>query len=144
MAGTHCSDDDLLDRLYGLGREDGHLEACQDCRQRWLELQESRRTAIEDPAVPVEWMAAQRRQIWQRIERPKQVWWRQSLAPVAMALTFAIAVLLQSPAPQPQPTIAQSNQVISDAALFEDVFQQVQRTSPESLAPVQRLFEENQ
>ena len=45
---------------------------------------------------------------------------------------------------QPQPTVAQSRQNVSDSALFEDVFQQVEQTQPDSLAPVQALFEERQ
>jgi hypothetical protein len=142
MENTHWSDDDLLDRLYGVGRDnEDHLITCQDCRHRWIDLQESRKASLESPVLPVDLMASQRQAIWNRIERPTVSWWRQPLAPAAMALTLAMAVWLQMPAPSPQPTVAQS---IPDSALFEDVFQQVERTAPESLAPVQALFEERQ
>lgn len=144
MANTHWSDDDLLDRLYGVGREDDHLNTCRDCRQRWIELQESRRSSLQSPELPVEWMAEQRQAIWNRIEGKAVNWWRQPLAPAAMALMLAMSVWLQLPSPSPQPSVAQSKQTVSDNALFEEVFQTVEQTQPDSLAPVQALFEERQ
>ena len=144
MANTHWSDDELLDRLYGVGREDDHLNHCGDCRQRWMELEETRRNSLGVPELPAQFLTEQRQRIWKRIDSPSVNWWRQPLAPAAMALMLAMSVWLQFPSPAPQPTVAQSRQNVSDSMLFEEVFQQVEQTQPDSLAPVQALFEERQ
>src|ERR1035438_2145319 len=82
----HLSDDQLLDRLYGLGEGAGesagressskaaHLRECQECSSRFEALERRRSEVVaassaNDAAVPNEFLLAQRRAIYARLDR---------------------------------------------------------------------------
>ena len=132
----HLSDDQLLDRLYGLAEHDPHLEACGECARRWSELRQRRATMAAPEEVSFDVLAAQRRKIYARLgERPRgQMKW---VPAVAAAGLLAIGALLYSPeAPlHPEP---------ADAQLFSEVYSMEQSTEPRAAAPIHSLFEDNQ
>jgi hypothetical protein len=143
MGHTHLSDDDLIDRLYGFGRADAwdKQDGCRECEERWRRVKERRQRVIEAPEVSPFVLALERREILDRIEgRTAPGVRRRILAPVAVAAMIAVSVGLEMPAPKPEPTIARAQQM-SDQALFEQVFTDVTRTEPQSLAAVRSLFE---
>ena len=147
----HLSEDGLLDAVYGIaGNEaDAHLHGCADCTQRLHEWHEKRAASAANVEIPGEFLAAQRRKIYERIERPsrKRWLWAPGLA-AACALAVGVFVyhpvlqpLVQYPAAQQQ---AGQRAEISDAQLFGDIYSMEQAVEPAASAPVRALFEEQQ
>ena len=133
----HWSDDELIAQLYGVGPQDGHLDGCAECADRWRVLAAARARVVQPPAVPEEFVAGQRRAVYRRLGFPQR---RRALLPFASAMATAaivlLAVLLYRPAPAPQPA-----PVSSDAELFSDVYSMVQSSEPKAAEPIHALFE---
>ncbi len=138
MSDKHYSDDELVARLFGLGPTDTHLESCDLCSRRWVQVRDLHQrchSGVID--VPAELLAAQRRAVYARVERKPRKW-RLSWAPVpiAAALLLLLALAVFRPAPEEQPT-----DVISDDVALQDVFTVASRIDPAGLTPVKSLFE---
>ena len=73
----HLSDDALLDAVYGIAGSvaEAHLRRCADCAQRLHEWHEKRVAVVESVEVPNDFLAVQRKKIYQRIERPSRKHW---------------------------------------------------------------------
>ena len=136
--GKHLSDEDLINRLYELGREDSHLDECEECRARWLELLARRQRLLVTPQVPAELLAGQRRSIYQRLETERSGFGPIRFAPAVAAVSVVVlGVLLSRPVPAPQPTLA-----VNDAHFFTEIYSLVESTEPEAVAPIYGLFED--
>jgi len=136
----HLSEDTLLDAVYGIAGDDAetHLRGCTDCGRRLHEWQEKRAALAASIEIPGEFLAAQRRRIYERIERPSRKYWL--LAPgLAAACALAVGIFAYHPAPQPQPA---RRAEISDAQLFGDIYSMEQAVEPAAAAPARALFEE--
>jgi len=133
----HLSDDELIARLYGVGTQDGHLDGCAQCTDRWKALLAARARVVQPPALPEEFVAGQRRAVYQRLGSPER---SRALLPFASAMATAaivlLAVLLYRPAPTPQPARG-----FSDAELFAEVYSMVQSSEPKAAEPIHALFE---
>ncbi len=138
MNDKHWSDDQLIDRLYGIGPQDGHIDICQSCARRWEEMrlryESLRPSGIE---TSEEYLAAQRRAIHARLGEKRHSLPRM-LVPVAVTLLLAAIVVVYRPAPAPQPVVER----VSDSQLFDDVFRRVSGTEPSAMGPIRSLFEE--
>ena len=141
MSGNeHLSEDALLDAVYGIaGNEaDVHLRECTDCAQRLHEWQEKRAATAASVEIPGEFLAAQRRKIYERIERPSRKHWLWAPG-LAAACALAAGIFVYHPAPQ-QPVNKAAE--ISDAQLFGDIYSMEQAAEPAAAAPARALFEE--
>jgi hypothetical protein len=133
----HWSDDELIGRCYGVGPEDGHLEGCAECAERWRALVAVRERVVQQPSLPEEFLAGQRRAISQRLESPARS--RVSLpfaSAIATAAVLLVAVLLYRPAPAPQPVPTPT-----DAEFFSEVYSLAQSSEPQAAEPIHALFE---
>ena len=108
-------DDALLDAVYGIaGNEaDVHLRGCADCARRLHEWQEKRASTVASIEIPGDFLAAQRRKIYERIERPSRKHWLWApglaaaygwtnvfgFALIPLAITFLLYLLLAKDAP---------------------------------------------
>lgn len=137
----HLTTDELIDRLYGLSVSEGsdraHLTACTECRARWKAVEALRREMTAGEPVSAEFLAAQRRNIYSRLERPapRRLGWLPALA--AAGALAAVALVYRPPAPQvahPDP---------GDAQLFTEVYSMEQSTEAMAAAPIHELFEDN-
>jgi hypothetical protein len=151
---THWSDEELLQRLYGLASADRdgaeHFAQCQDCAARW-EILSGRRSEFLVAAASVEiaedQLQRQRRQIWERIESSHgSALWKWAPAG-ATALLLALGLLLVRPAKfvDPNPAISSVEQrpaaAMSDTELFGEL---ATMSSPENIHgadALQGLFE---
>jgi anti-sigma factor RsiW len=143
----HLSEDALLDAIYGIAGSDAetHLRRCPDCAQRLHEWHEKRAGAAANVEIPGEFLAAQRRKIYERIERPSRKRWLWAPG-LAAACALAVGVFVYHPVPQhtaPQSQPAQRAE-ISDAQLFGDIYSLEQVVEPAAAAPARALFEEQQ
>ena len=140
-AHQHLSDDALLDALYGLTDGEPHLRECAMCAQRFSEWRRKRESlaAAADVSVDVssDFLAAQRRKIYERLERPepKRLRWVPALA---MACLVAVGVLVYHPATPPAP---QQRADVSDSQLFSDAYSMDQSLEPSAAAPIHALFQ---
>ena len=138
MYAKHWTDDELVGRLYGVGPEDGHLDACRSCAQRWEAIR-SKYTNLRPAGIEVsgELLAAQRRAIHARLHE-KRRYFPRVLVPVLVTLLLAAIVAVYRPAPEPPPAVEQA----SDSQLFDDVFRKLSDPAPSAVGPIRSLFEE--
>jgi hypothetical protein len=145
----HLSEDALLDAVYGIAgsQAEAHLRECADCAQRLNEWHEKRAAAVESVEISSEFLAAQRKKVYERIERPSHARWLWApglAAACALAIgVFAYPSRLHSihPATGPRPD---KRAEISDAQLFGDVYSMEQSLEPAAAAPARALFQEQQ
>jgi hypothetical protein len=147
----HLSEDALLDAVYGIAGSgaEAHLRGCADCSQRLHEWHEKRAATAARDEISGEFLAAQRRMIYERIERrsPKRWLWAPGLA---AACALAVGVFVYHPALQsvlPYPAAHRQTPQradISDAQLFGDIYSLEQAAEPAAAAPARALFEEQQ
>ena len=138
----HLSEDALLDAVYGIAGNDAetHLRRCADCAHRLQEWHE-KRAAAASVEISDEFLAAQRRKIHERIERPSPSRWLWAPG-LAAACALTVGIFVYRPAPRQQPVNQHAE--ISDAQLFHDVYSMEQATEPAAAAPARALFEEQQ
>lgn len=141
----HLSEDALLDAVYGIAGSaaEAHLRRCADCAQRLQEWHEKRAAAVESvegSELSGDFLAAQRKKIYERIERPSRKRWLWAPG-LAAACALAIGVFVYHPAPKEQP---RRHAEISDAQLFGEVYSMEQSLEPAAAAPARALFEGQQ
>jgi hypothetical protein len=139
----HLSEDALLDAVYGIaGNEtDAHLRRCADCAQRLHEWHEKRAASVASVEISGEFLAAQRRKIYDRIERPSTKRWLWAPG-LAAACALAMGIFVYHPALRQQPGNKPAE--ISDTQLFGEIYSMEQSPEPAAAAPVRALFEEQQ
>ena len=137
----HLSDDELIDRLYGLAEADlalnAHLEACTECSARWQRVVHRRVETTGVEHIPAAMLAEQRRRILGRIEAPATSRWRWVPA-MAVASLAAVALVWYPPAPAPE-TAKQEN---VDAQWLSEIYSLERAEEPRAAAPIRNLFEQ--
>ena len=116
----HLSDDVLLDALYGLTGIGPAVRECPSCAARWTEINRQRaRLAEADAAEPMnvssDFLAAQRREIYQRLSKPQSGAWRAALlvprwAQAAALVCVIAAGLFWFQAPKPESSSVRSEE----------------------------------
>ncbi|MBL8178094.1 MAG: hypothetical protein JNK48_25690 [Bryobacterales bacterium] len=138
----HYSESDFLDRLYEVGREDGHLEVCAECRAKYSTWLAARRQLTREPDVSAGVLAEQRQRIFARTARPvrsmRSFWrWSPALAMVALVM-FAVLWDRHSP----QPVVVVETAQVSDTQVLADIYRTAYDVEPQAVAPLHGLFED--
>jgi hypothetical protein len=145
----HLSNDELLDRMYGLGEIGGsHLEECPECSERLQALELRRAETVAESfarsAVSNEVLLAQRRAIYSKLgQAPAN---RLHWAPAALGVAFLLVtgVFLVRPHAEYRPALAPVSVPgveLSNEQLFSDVYSMEQSVEPRAAAPIHALFE---
>ena len=131
----HWTETDFQNWLYGLRDPDQHVHDCPECAKQIERLQRERQRITADPEVSPEFLAAQRRRIYQRLEEPRHrlFAWRWVLSAAMLLLMIAGISLQQIHKPAP---------AISDEQLFSDLSSIEQTAEPKAIQPIHNLFEE--
>lgn len=144
----HLSDDDLLNRLYGAVEDQAHaahLDECDACTGRLAGFEQRREEAAATPEVSSEFLAAQRRMIYARLERRPSIALRWAPALVAGFLVAVGVFLYHSPyqireaAPYTGTPVAHIEQ--NDEQLFWDLYSIQESAEPRAAAPIRALFD---
>lgn len=138
MSRPHWTDDDFINAIYGVGPGDSHLEECAECRPRWLAIKEHRTVITAEPEVSNNFLAAQRRSIYQRIER--ETWRVRRLVPAFVAvLALLVALIVYRPATAPTP----SDDLLSPDTqqLTSDIYSMEDNPEPQAVKAIHALFE---
>ncbi len=157
----HLSDDVLLDALYGLTEIGSAVRECPSCAARWTEMNQQRAKLAEavdaSSDVSSDFLAAQRREIYERLSKPEPRGWRGVfLAPRWAALAAACILvigLFWFQAPKTASFVAgggvggraEPGTEVSDTQLFADVseiYSLEESFEPAAAAPIRALFEE--
>lgn len=146
LVGAHLSQDELLDRLYGLGGDGvAHVWECEECSSRLQALERRRaEAAAAAPAVSNEFLMAQRRAVYSRLDEtaPGRARW----APAALAVAFLLvmSVFLARPHAAYRPAHAPAagpGVELNQEQLFSDLYSMEQSVEPRAAAPIHGLFE---
>jgi anti-sigma factor RsiW len=131
----HWTENDFQKWLYGLKEEDAHLQTCSECRTELERLRLARRRTFAAPEVSEDFLAAQRRNIHNRLNHPSR-----NFAPlrwgfsVAMLLLVVVGLTLT---PFRKSPVALTN----DEQLYSDLAAMEQTSEPKAIQPLHRLFE---
>jgi hypothetical protein len=138
----HLNNDELIDRLYGVevDARSEHLESCTDCRGRLNEMRRVKTASVAPAPVSSDFLAAQRRNIYARLdEKPRTgLAWAPALAAAAL---LAIGVAVYRPE---SPVMHSASPDAADAQLFAEVYSMEQSVEPSIAAPIHTLFVDNQ
>lgn len=138
----HWTEQELLERVYGVRDADSHLSACGACRAR-LAAYEAQRTATAETRVPAAVLDRQRRAVYARAGENQRTPWRVAMATAAMS-ALAAGLLLTTPVPVPVEQRASAKRPVSDAELIADVYSAIEAAEPRAALPIRELFEEAQ
>lgn len=138
----HLSDDQLVDRLYGLSKDadDPHLSGCESCQARWRAFHRRREQAAAAPLPTPEFLHRQRRAIQARLETPQSNWslvWVPATAAAVLIAGFVFTRPGAAPVLTPEPRIA-----AVDAGWFEDTYSAMRDLEPRAASPIRGLFAE--
>ncbi len=145
----HLTNDELLNRLYGLGEAEAetqlHLRECAACADRWRGFEQRRAETAAWPDVSNERLASQRRGVYARLEeRPggMHVRWAPALAAgFLLAAGAYLAIPGRHAVPQaPNRPAPSAHTEISDEQLFSDVYSMEQSAEPRAAVPIHALF----
>ena len=133
----HLTDDQLLDRIYGLSEADGeHLQACPDCQVRLSRMQQRRDQLIESAPISNQQLRQQRRAILNRLSVPAPAL-RLAWAPVAAAVVllagFAFTPKVEAPPAAPVVEVVETG-------WFEETYSATRVIEPRAATPIRRLF----
>ena len=73
----HPADEELIVHLYGAGSDDRHIASCAECQARLSQMRVHRQVVERESVsneISLDFLAAQRRRIYQRISEPVR-WW---------------------------------------------------------------------
>ena len=140
---SHLTDDQLLDRLYGISSGEGaHLENCPDCQSRWSLLQQ-RRDMLANLAPPSSGdLHRQRLRIQQRLDRSPAAW-KRVWAPAAVAIVLLTGLWVTRPrqVDSPPAALEEATQMI-EVGWFEDTYSATRIMEPRAASPIRELFME--
>lgn len=140
-AHQHLNEDVFIDGLYGLADVEELAGTCPQCVSRWIELREKRAAITVPVTVAPQVMAAQRRNVFARIENPPRPNWAgPTVAAAAAACVLVFGILLHHPlepvkAPAPAVAMQQLPEEYSEAYSMEQSFE------PSASASLSVLFE---
>lgn len=150
----HWTDDELLDRLYGLdapaGKEVSHLENCSDCSGRWRRLEAARERGLNAMApVDESRLRRQREAVWRRVDEARRPWLWRAVPAAATAMMLMVGVAMnQHPAPEiPLQTMAAvqpAELAQSDDQFFQEIASVANAEEPSSAAAIRNLFDVSQ
>ena len=142
----HWTDDELIQHVYGVGPNDGHVDTCPECQGRLAAAQAHRQmlesSSSSEQTISYDFLTAQRRRIYTKLTEPARwrpaIWARRWASAAATLLVLGGSVLVYEQ--KHRPTVA--NDGISDAQLAQDVSSVALDAEPPPTAPLQALFDE--
>ncbi len=136
MSGKHWSDDELIEHLYGLKSADAHFESCGECGARARTIAERRAAVTRPPEVSHEFLAAQRRKIYERLGSPVRAWhplrWAVSAAATA-ALVLGLTMFHRNEPLHPR----------DDEQFYAEISSLDQNPAPRAIQPIESLVEDD-
>ena len=142
MRDKHWTDDALISKLFEVGPEDNHLEACPECARRWDAVrQKFESDRAVSAAVSEGKLTAQRQAVRDRLKGTSRGFRPAPAYSAAVVLLLVVIALIFFRLNTPQPP---APQIASEDPLLEEVYQMSSSAEPSAIEPFQSLFEEQQ
>jgi hypothetical protein len=139
MNRLHLSNDQLLDRIYGLAGDDPHFDACPECQARWTHMQLLR----EQSSLPTPGAAffhRQRRAVLERIAEPPRTY---GWVPATVAAALMVVLAVTRTAPEPTAPAPKAETALIEAGWFEETYSATRALEPAASSPLRELFVES-
>lgn len=143
----HLTEHELIERLYGVGR---NAHECPECASKVRAMDRLRRSLTSPVETPAEFLAAQRRGIYSRLgEKPQAAlgWVPATVGALCVALAGLVMYHGSAAVPHPAARVVHSVPAMhsdaGDSQLFSDVYSMEQSSEPRAAAPLDQLFAEN-
>jgi hypothetical protein len=138
----HLSDDQFVDRLYGIASEDdAHLDSCPVCQTRWSQIQQRRDQAATLAPQTSNYFRQQRSQIHNRLaQRNSEL--RAVWVPAAFVAFAMVALLISRTPPTVSAPAPVKAPVVMEVGWFEDHYAAMGALEPRAASTVRELFEE--
>jgi hypothetical protein len=141
MTVRHWTEDELIAHIYGVGPEDGHLRHCLKCAERLQAMQtaQSVHHSVTSPSIGSDFLAAQRRKIYERLSVPgRRLLIRRFAPPVAASLVLGAGLLLFD---RHHSSVEYAVKA-TDTQLVEEVGDLATNPEPAPVEPLRALFDE--
>ena len=135
---AHWADEQLINHLYGIGPADGHLNQCELCLSRLSRMESRRREVPVEETVSDQFLAAQRRAVYDSLSQSHH-WWNEIPLRRWAAAGAMFTVLLGSAALY-QDHRRELAEARADAQLAQEVSQMSFESEPQATAPLKGLF----
>ena len=133
----HWTEIDFQNWLYGLKDPDPHVDECAECRGELERLRRTREriTVARSREVSPDFLAAQRRSIYGRLEASRTAIWHLALGALHRDAAGRSSRLTL-------PRWHKTAPAISDEQLFSDLSAMEQSAEPKAIQPMHDLFEQ--
>jgi anti-sigma factor RsiW len=138
---VHLTDDQFIERLYGIASGDEHLESCAACQARWNRIRACRDAAASSSPLPAEFFQQQRRQIEKRLAK-KTPGFVTMWVPAALALMLMTGFVVNRPKRKPSAPAPRMKVEIVEAGWFADTYSAMRVLEPRATSPIRQLFKE--
>ena len=132
----HWTENDFHEWLYGLKEKDLHAGECPQCSAEFERLTGERQRILGEPQVPEQFLAEQRRRIYDRMQQRTRNW-----APLKWAVSIAMLLVVAAGLTLSRPKKATVS-LTTDDPLFSDIARIEQSEEPKAIQPLHKLFEE--
>ena len=132
----HWTENDFHHWLYGLKEKDAHAAECPQCNAEFERLSAERSRILGDQHVPEQFLAEQRRRIYDRLQQPMRNW-----VPLKWAVSIAMLLVVAAGLTFTRPKKAAVT-LTTDDPLFSDIARMEQSDEPKAIQPLHKLFEE--
>ena len=137
----HWTEDEFTQWMYGLRPTDAHLEECPECGAEARRLTARRQSLTEAAAAeeaPADLLAAQRRDVYQRLGQSPVRWMPRIQAAVVALMIVLVALTFSLRSPRTPAALGAP----ADDQLFSDLASIEQSSEPRAAQPIHNLFEE--
>jgi hypothetical protein len=143
----HLTQDVLIEHLYcGTDETVEHLRDCEECHQRFLEIERRLTELPMGPGVTAQFLQRQRRGILSRINAASTPIWMNIWVPASLAMTLAIGLLVvrthrtEDKLAQPATEETAETLEILEPGWFAETSAAVQVAEPRAASPIVKLF----
>jgi hypothetical protein len=134
----------MLAHVYGVGPEDNHPDRCQECRLSLKNLESAHASMLPAEEPSYQFLAAQRRAIYYRLETPRTGFFSfrltHAVAAAAM-LVFGFMLSVPKPVAVVESPVA-AVQAESEGRFYTNLYAEISSEIPSSVGPIQELFEQ--
>ncbi len=132
----HWNETDFNQLLYGVKDEDSHLRECAACRAELDRLRTVRQRVLAETEVSQEFLDAQRRSIYNRLNHSMR-----NFAPLRWALSVGMLLVLAAGITIPR-YLKSPVTLTTDEQLYSDLTAIEQTDEPKAIQPLHKLFED--
>jgi len=139
MTERHWTNEEMLAHVYGVGPEDNHPDRCLECRQAVKNLEATHVSMLPTQEPDYQFLAAQRRAIYARIETRRGGFFSLKLTHAFAATAMLVCGFMLS---LPKPVVTVDTAVSHEDRFYTNLYAEISSDMPSAAGPIQHLFEQ--